>query len=122
MVCELKLFPGFMRQRRDILKRYPKSEEEVDAAIASLASNPMQGDAYPGFPLPVRKVRIKLDQYGIGASKGLRLNFLFLEIENIVAPLVIYRKGDFKSESAVKKLIREKLKEIASEIPEKKDT
>lgn len=101
------------------LAKHERCRPSVDNAIADLAENPKQGDAYPGFgSLSVRKTRLPMKEYNIGKSKGLRLIFLVHEEKSAVLPIIIYRKNQFPNEKEVLKAIKRALTAILQEISE----
>lgn len=112
MAFEKKPDPAcFERQLKDIIKKFPKSENSIHESIESLSENPMVGDHIPGLrPYHLRKLRLPLKEYGISKRRGLRV--VFLIINKIVLTVTIYYKGDYKSETDSVELIKKNLKEI----------
>lgn len=111
-LLEPVLTASFEAGRKKLLKRYPLAESAIQKALGILAACPETGDAYPGFaPAVVRKTRLGLARYGIGARRGLRLLHLARPDKGKIAFLLIYKKGDFKTEAAVKASLVQALRE-----------
>ncbi|MEN8134141.1 MAG: hypothetical protein ABFS18_01215 [Thermodesulfobacteriota bacterium] len=118
MPCELRRFRAFERQLHTIFKIFPNSQKHIENNISKLSKKPRNGDRYPGFgELEIRKLRIPLKAYNIGKSKGLRIITIYVPEKNIIAPLVIYKKGNHGSEKDVKSLIMSTIKEVKEELP-----
>ena len=117
MPCTLRLLPPFERRLKKLLKKYPNSATAISKEIKALAQKPESGVVYPGFnPFQVRKLRIGLRAYRLSSARGLRLIFLYLPEKQLVAPLVIYKKGGVASEQQVQKLILTSLVELQAEL------
>ena len=112
---------SFQKHLKTIFKKFPRSKKRITRLIENLAQNPVQGDMYPGFgDLEVRKIRLSLSEYNIGKSKGLRLIYLFLVLGNKIIPLAIYQKNKFAAEDEIKRMLIDRIKEIAHEIKDQK--
>ncbi len=109
---------AFERELKDILKKFPKSEEDIDNEFKNIFKNPDLGETYNlhkfiGIPddiLKIKKYNIGLKKYKIQPKDGLRLIYTYIIKANIVVYLIIYHKKGFKSrqESKVQALIRER--------------
>lgn len=109
----------FIKALKTLSKKYPNSKKRIRKTVDSLKKDPEQGVLYPGFGnLFVRKMRIRLPEYKIGKSNGLRLLHLFIKDKGKVVPLVIYAKKSIGSEKTVRDLIVSALKEIVHEFGE----
>lgn len=118
MPCQVVRLSAFARQLSALCKQYPLAEQALDNEISALGHNPGCGVAYPGFhPFQVRKHRLGLRAYRMGTSKGLRLIFLYHAEKNRVYPLVIYKKGQVRSEHEVKKMIVQQLQLLLEDLP-----
>jgi len=110
---------SFQKHLKEIFKKFPRSKKRITNEIENLAQNPLQGDSYPGFgELEVRKIRMSLSEYNIGKSKGLRFIYLYLILKNKIIPLAIYQKNKFAAEDEIKRMLIDRIKEIAQEIKE----
>lgn len=117
MPFNVRRLPPFDRQVRDICKKFPNSQKDIEKAIEALGKNPLNGDGYPGFgQFRIRKWRVALNAYNISERKGLRLIFMVIEEKFLILPLVLYKKGQIPSEQDVLKLTKSKLKEILAEL------
>ncbi len=115
MAYEIVDTPSFIKELKQILRKFPKSQDSIQKCIKNLATNPHQGFVVPGFSdLEVRKIRIGLKQYSISPRNGLRL--LFIIKENKVVPCHIYHKADYKTEQKELNRLREILKDIVKEL------
>lgn len=103
---------AFEASLKALNRRYPGVETAVRDAVANVTSRPESGDVYPGFaPSVVRKTRIGLPSHGMGARRGLRMIHVARPDKGRVGFLVLYKKGDFRSEHEVKACIVKALKE-----------
>lgn len=109
----LKQTKPFERTKKAALKKYPRSEQEVETSLDELKTAPDVGDPYPGFgAVAVRKVRIALKEYNISARNGLRL--IFMVAKETVVPIYMYKKGRPPQEKDVLRKAKDQLKEILS--------
>lgn len=116
MPYSLEYSRSFNTCLKRILKKFPNSERTIRKEIERLGINPDQGDKYPGFgAFAVRKMRIRLPEYGMGKRGGLRLIFLVHPEKGKIVPLILYQKGLFP-EQEVRAAIIAALKEIAAEL------
>jgi hypothetical protein len=117
MPFDLRRFPAFDRLLQETLKKYPLSLPNISRLIDSLPVNYQEGEVYPGFGgLQVRKLRLPLKEYGLGKRKGLRLLCLVAPEKGQIVPLMIYKKGEFASESKVVAEARKLLAALLSEL------
>ena len=67
----------FCKDKEKILKKYPKSSEEIKQELKKIAENPECGRSYPKLK-GMRKIRIALKKYGISKRDG-PVCYLFLQ-------------------------------------------
>ena len=109
--------PAFNSRLKKTKKQYPQSSDRIDKIIDSLTTNPGQGERYPGFgELEIRKLHIRLPEYKLGKSNGLRLIHLYIKEKNMVFPLTIYAKKGFGKEQNVLKQVRTAMKEVSTKL------
>lgn len=105
----------FRRDLKEIVKKFPRSERAITAAINELAGSPNSGDRIPGFsPLRLHKARLPLKEYGIGKSGGLRV-ILLVHAEQVLF-VTIYYKGDYRSEHDITTKVKTSLREILADL------
>lgn len=99
--------PGFEKQAKKLIKKFPSLKRELFDLIESLKTSPQQGtplanDCY--------KIRIAISSKGKGKSGGGRVITHFMVKEKSVYLLLIYDKSEVDSVSD--KELEEILKEI----------
>ena len=104
----------FAKSYEDILKKYPKSKEEIEKFIDTIDVKFEMADIYPGIVPEVRKLRIALRSYNIGKSAGVRL--ICAKFSKIYIPIFIYKKGQFKKESDVINYVKNALRSLIVEL------
>jgi hypothetical protein len=103
MPFDVQRLPIFDANLEKTLKQYPLSSARINSLINSIGDYYQDGDIYPGFgECQVRKIRFGLEEYNLKPRKGLRLIFLVIPKKNKIVPLMVYKKGEFKSEKEVK--------------------
>ncbi len=108
---------SFETNMASCLEAYSRSIPSVEAVIAGLLREPNQGNVYPGFgQVQVRKLRVALKEYRLSKRDGLRLIFMVVPKRAMLVPLMVYRKGQFKSEGDVNSAIKEQLRRVAREL------
>jgi len=119
MSFELLCCPTFKSQFEEILATFPKSAASINKHLSELQNNPRYRDTdlYPGFgQLIVIKARISLSEYKFSAREGLRFIFLVNREKNVIVPILIFKKGEFKKEHQVISKVKENLKMLLAEI------
>jgi len=107
----------YRRDRKAILRKFPRSVSEIDDAIAEIVRNPASGDLVPGFPgFQVYKARIGLKRYRLSKSRGLRFWYLVLPNEHLLVPITLYSKSDYPGEPEVREAVKSALKEILASL------
>lgn len=86
--------------------------------MENICKNPLVGDRIPGFgdSFHLRKLRLGLKEYKIGASGGVRVVFMVHEEKKLVVPISCYKKGTYKRESQKINAIKESLRDILGEL------
>jgi len=108
---------SFKKELDHIFKKFPKAKKSIQKAIQEIAKNIQRTNVIPGFQevgIEVRKARIKIKEYNISASKGLRLVFLVKEDKIVLCH--IYHKAEYKSEQRELDKLKKALKHISQEI------
>lgn len=109
MALSINLSPSFKRDLKQLAKRYPSIEHDVDRLALSLEDNPFQGaDIGHGC----RKVRLAISSKGRGKSGGARVITCTLFVdEGSVVLLSIYDKSRKASisDSEILQLLKESL-------------
>jgi hypothetical protein len=118
MSSQLVITETYKKVRSQLIKRYPKSEADIKNCEQYTTKHPRKGDSCTGYgDHEIRKIRGKLKSYKLGKSSGLRLIYLYDEPK--VVPVLIFKKGQFKQEQAVKDSVLEQLSNIISELSSK---
>lgn len=116
MPLEFRFCPVFRSRFEDVIASYPKSQEDITSSILTL-QNHISGDTYPGFSdYTVKKIRIGLKKYRISKRDGLRFIYLCLKEKELIIPLHIYKKNQYKREQHVKNTLLEILPQILDEL------
>ncbi|MCR4291260.1 MAG: hypothetical protein NUV76_00115 [Candidatus Kuenenia sp.] len=104
----------FSHQLETIVKKFHQSEKSIKGYIKSIPANPFQGVRVPGLghSFHLRKQRIPLKEYKIGARGGLRIIYLVDESNHLIYFISIYCKNDYKKEAAIVEMIKNNLKSI----------
>ena len=92
MKFEVKPAPTFVRETKQLLKKYPNMKSEIKAYIESLEKG-ITGDNIPGFN-ELWKDRLAMKPYGRGKSGGLRVISYHTPSVNVIVPALIYAKSD----------------------------
>ena len=115
--------PGYKRDIKDLVKKFSKSEIEINKSIESVLKNPTDAEEYRGFEnLDVRKFKAPITHYDISKRQGLR--FIYFVIEKTVFPLLVYHRHDAKNQKNTNSKIKERMnwyKEIIPLFTSKKD-
>jgi mRNA-degrading endonuclease RelE of RelBE toxin-antitoxin system len=85
--------PSFKKRLGRIERKYPKTIEEVESLIASLAQGERPGDRMPRVGYTVYKVRLPNRSARRGKSGGFRVIY-YAQINERVTLLTIYSKTD----------------------------
>ena len=103
----------FIRQLDKLIKKYKRSEEDLQKHINSIAINPIRGDRVPRFQgVHIRKLRIPLKEYKLGKSSGIRVIYMVDITYKWILMVAIYSKKDNNSEKAIQSMIKDNLKLI----------
>ena len=99
----------FLRELKQLAKRYVSIGEDVEALGISLAENPFQGVDLGGG---LRKIRMAITSKGRGKSGGARvitLNVILTDEDGEVFLITIYDKAERESSSVkeLEKFVRE---------------
>lgn len=90
--------PAFKREYKKLVKKYPRSQEEIDSVISSLEAGNLVGDEYDNIGLPddekIIKVRIANIDANKGKSGGFRLIYYAIISDETILLLSIYSKSD----------------------------
>ncbi|MDR3176765.1 MAG: hypothetical protein LBU06_09585 [Desulfovibrio sp.] len=115
---KLKSTAAFNRTLAELLDAYPLAEKCVSDHLDNLPAIYGRGDRCPGYgaDLEVRKMRIPVAPYRFSSRSGLRLLVLVLREQEILVPLAIYKKGQFKKETDAVAWIKGKLRELLQEL------
>jgi len=84
---------NFKKRLGRIERKYPKTINEVDSLIASLAQGERPGQRIPRVSYAVYKVRLPNRAARRGKSGGFRVIY-YVQIEDIVTLLTIYSKSE----------------------------
>ncbi|MBW4582220.1 MAG: type II toxin-antitoxin system RelE/ParE family toxin [Tildeniella nuda ZEHNDER 1965/U140] len=90
---QLRFTDDFLRQVRDLAKRYRQIQTDVQPVIQQLEAGNVPGDRIPGTGYTVFKVRIKNSDIQKGKSAGDRLLYQVESPANVLL-LLIYSKSD----------------------------
>ena len=66
----------FCNDKKEILKKYPKSQDEIDDYLKEVIKEPNSGKIYPGLE-NARKKRFSITTYKISKKNGLRLIYIY---------------------------------------------
>ena len=120
MPFDVQRLPLFDSNLDKTLKKYPLSYTRINHLVDSLADSYQKGDVYPGFgECEVRKIRFSLEEYGLKERKGLRLIYIVIPGKNKIVPLMVYKKGEFKTEKEIKKRAIKHLKDFLAALTQK---
>ncbi|MEW6659973.1 MAG: hypothetical protein AB1424_15045 [Thermodesulfobacteriota bacterium] len=120
MSFDVQRLPPFDGNLEKVLKKYPLSSTRINGLINSIGNSYQDGDVYPGFgECQVRKIRLGLEEYNLKPRKGLRLIFLVIPKKNKIVPLIVYKKGEFKSEDEIKHKVKKHLKDLLATLTSK---
>ncbi len=100
--------PNFKRRLRRIERKYPKTIDEIESLIASLAQGGRPGQRILRVGYAVYKVRLPNRAARRGKSGGFRVIY-YAQIEDVVTLLTIYSKFEDSDISAreIQELARE---------------
>ena len=109
----------FCKDKEKILKKYPKSSEDIKQELKKIAEKPECGDSYPKLK-GMRKIRIALKKYGISKRDGLRVIYFCRTAENKnieeIIFIYLYLKNEIKKEQDVLKECKIRIKAILNGI------
>lgn len=102
----------FKKQLKSYAKKYRRLQEDVISALETFEKS---SAAYLGSQ--TYKIRVRARDISKGKSHAFRMIILVVEIDNIIAPVVIYFKGDRASierEEIARhaKIVREEIERI----------
>jgi len=106
MSYEVMAVEYFRRRLKKLSKRYRRIGEDYKSLIETLESNPLTGDAIPGFGNKIYKIRMRSSNMKRGKRGGFRV--IYYLSDHIVYLLTIYAKA--KREEISVKEIKEALK------------
>lgn len=93
MACDIAFHDTFRSNVKSLKKRFPKIHTDIKSALSRIETNPLIGDAIPGYP-SLYKFRIRNSDNGKGKSGGYRLIYRNDPHHPVVQCLAIYSKND----------------------------
>lgn len=92
-VVEIELTPYFIREVKDLFKKYRHVRDDLKTLTDKLASGETPGDQIPGVHYPVFKVRVPNTDARRGLSGGYRVVYYLKRKERIVL-ITMYSKSE----------------------------
>ena len=93
MSIKIILLKDFLKDVKQLRKRYRRVEEDVEELVAEIERDNFRGNLMPGFGREVYKVRLANRSAGRGRRGGFRVIYSLLN-ENTVVFHHIYSKSD----------------------------